>query len=127
MKTNRVGIGRWYLGFGIFLIVCGLAGYASNPAAAKTALMSGATFGILSALWGFWMLKGGRLVAFLAAALTTLLLCAAFSWRSIVSWQAYADGEPKLFAAILITAMLFGSIASIIKLFAARKALLIRI
>lgn len=124
METSRVSIGRWYVGFGIFLIACGLAGYASNPAAAKTALMSGATFGTLSAIWGFWMLKGGRLVAFLIAALTTLLLCGAFSWRSIVSWQAYADGEPKLFAAMLITAMLFASVASIIKLLCARKTLL---
>jgi len=124
MDNNRVSIGRWYIGFGIFLIVCGLAGYASNPAAAKTALMSGATFGTLSALWGFWMLKGGRVAVLIAAGLTTLMLCAAFSWRSIVSWQSYADGEPKLFAATLITAMLFGSVASLIQLIRSSKSLL---
>lgn len=124
MKNSRGSIGRWYIGFGIFLIVCGLAGYASNPAAAKTALISGATFGTVSALWGFWMLKGGRLPALIAAGLTTLMLCGAFSWRSTVSWQAYADGEPKLFAAILITAMLIGSIASLIQLARSGKALL---
>jgi uncharacterized membrane protein (UPF0136 family) len=124
MDNNRVSIGRWYIGFGIFLIVCGLAGYASNPAAAKTALMSGATFGTLSALWGFWMLKGGRVAVLIAAGLTTLMLCAVFSWRSIVSWQSYADGEPKLFAATLITAMLFGSVASLIQLIRSSKALL---
>ncbi|MFQ3224180.1 MAG: uncharacterized membrane protein (UPF0136 family) [Lentimonas sp.] len=124
MENNRISIGRWYVGFGIFLIACGLAGYASNPAAAKTALMSGATFGSMSALWGFWMLKGGRLLVLLASGLTTLMLCGAFSWRSIVSWQAFADGEPKLFAAILITAMLVGSILSLIKLLLASKALL---
>jgi len=123
MENKILEIGRWYIGFGIFLILCGLAGYASNPAAAKTALMSGATFGILSALWGFWLLKGGRIVAFIAASLTTLLLCAAFTWRSIVSWQKYFDGEPKLFAAGLITAMLVGSVISLIKLIAARKAI----
>lgn len=124
MKNNRVSIGRWYVGFGIFLILCGLAGYASNPAAAKTALMSGATFGSLSAIWGFWMLKGGRLLVLIASGLTTLMLCGVFCWRSIVSWQAFADGEPKLFAAILITAMLVGSILSLIKLLLASKALL---
>ncbi|MFT4901766.1 MAG: uncharacterized membrane protein (UPF0136 family) [Lentimonas sp.] len=124
MNNNRSGLGRWYIGFGLFLIVCGLLGYASNPAAAKTALMSGATFGTLSTLWGFWMLKGGRLPVLIAAGLTTLLLCAAFSWRSIVSWQAYAEGEPKLFAASLISAMLLGSIASLIKLSRSFKALL---
>jgi uncharacterized membrane protein (UPF0136 family) len=121
-KTQRIG--RWYIGFGVFLVLCGVAGYASNPAAAKSALMSGGTFGALSALWGFWMLKGGRLYAFIAASLTTLLLIAAFSWRSIVAWQAYADGQPKLFAAALISSMLVGSIISFIKLLAVRKALL---
>jgi hypothetical protein len=86
--------------------------------------MSGATFGTLSALWGFWMLKGGRVAVLIAAGLTTLMLCAVFSWRSIVSWQSYADGEPKLFAATLITAMLFGSVASLIQLIRSSKALL---
>lgn len=120
---SRKKIGQWYLSYGLFLIVCGIAGYLSNPAAAKTALMSGSTFGILSALWGFWMLKGGRIVAFGAALFTTLVLCAAFSWRSIVSWQAVADGEPKVFAASLITAMLVASVLSLIRLFQARQTL----
>lgn len=124
MSQNKQFIGRWYIGFGLFLILCGLAGYASNPAAAKTALMSGGTFGTLSVIWGFWMLKGGRLAAFVAALLTTLMLCAAFSWRSVVSWQAFADGEPKLFAAILITSMLIASLASIVQLFRSKSALL---
>jgi uncharacterized membrane protein (UPF0136 family) len=124
MNTSRVRIGRWYIGFGLFLIVCGLAGYVSNPAAAKTALMSGGTFGSLSALWGFWMLKGGRIAVLIAAGLTTLMLCGAFTWRSIVSWQAYAEGEPKQFAAILITAMLFASVASLVELIRSSSALL---
>jgi hypothetical protein len=71
MSVNRKKIGRWYVAYGIFLIACGLAGYASNPVAAKTALMSGGAFGTLSAFWGFWILKGGRLLALLAAGLTT--------------------------------------------------------
>ena len=121
---SRTSIGRRYIGYGLFLIVCGLVGFASNPAAAKTALMSGATFGVLSALWGFWLLKGGRWPALIAAGLTTLLLCVTFSWRSTMSWQAYADGEPKLFAAILITVMLIGSAASIIQLLRSSKAVL---
>lgn len=121
---SRLSIGRWYIGFGVFLIVCGLAGFASNPAAAKTALMSGAVFGTLSALWGFWLLKGGRWPALIAAGLTTLMLCVTFAWRSTMSWQAYADGEPKLFAAILITVMLIGSVASITQLVRSSKAVL---
>jgi uncharacterized membrane protein (UPF0136 family) len=124
MEIVRKKIARWYISFGLFLIACGIAGYLSNPAAAKTALISGSTFGILSAVWGFWMMKGGRLFAFIAALLTTLMLCAAFSWRSIVSWQAVAEGEPKVFAASLITAMLVASVLSTIQLLLARRALM---
>jgi len=124
MDNQRISIGRWYIGFGLFLVLCGLAGYASNPAAAKTALMSGGTFGTLSALWGIWMLKGGRVTVFVLALLTTLMLCAAFGWRSVVSWQAVSDGEPKIFAASLITAMLVASILSLWQLLRSRSALL---
>ena len=124
MSSGRNKIGRWYVGFGIFLIACGLAGYASNPEAAKTALMSGGAFGTLSSFWGLWILKGGRLLALLAAGLTTLILCAAFTWRSVVSWQAYFEGEPKLFAATLITGMLLASVLSLAQLLRSSKALL---
>lgn len=110
---HAIKTGRWFIGFGGFLILCGLLGYLSNPAAAKTALMSGGTFGLLSAAWGFWMLKGGGKLAWFAAAATTLLLLAAFTWRSIVSWQSFFAGEPKLIAAVLITAMWIASFASI--------------
>ena len=122
---KRIKIGRWYVAYGIFLIACGLAGYASNPVAAKTALMSGGAFGTLRAVWGFWILKGGRALALLAAGLTTLILCAVFTWRSVVSWQAYSEGEPKLFAATLITGMLLASVASLVQVLRSRKTLLI--
>ena len=125
MSNDRKKIGRWYVGYGIFLIACGLAGYTSNPIAAKTALMSGGAFGTLSALLGFWILKGGRLLVLLATGLTTLMLCAAFTWRSVVSWQAYSEGEPKLFAATLITGMLFASVCSLVQLLRSHKSLLV--
>jgi uncharacterized membrane protein (UPF0136 family) len=121
---SRASIGRWYLGFGAFLVLCGLVGFASNPAAAKTALISGALFGALSALWGFCFLKGGRWPALIAAGLTTLLLCVTFAIRSTISWGAYSEGEPKLFAAVLITVMLIGSLASLVQLLRSGKALL---
>jgi hypothetical protein len=113
---NIIKAGRWFIGFGGFLILCGLLGYLSNPAAAKTALMSGGTFGLLSAGWGFWMLKGGGKPAWFGAAATTLLLLAAFTWRSSVSWQAVIAGEPKLFAAVLISVMWAASVASFVVL-----------
>lgn len=106
---------RWLIGFGIFLILCGLAGFLSNPAAAKTALMSGSLFGGLSVLWGVLLGKGFSFAKW-AALVMTLLLCGVFGWRSTVGWQAVADGEPKTFAASLITLMLLGSIATVMRL-----------
>ena len=104
--------GRWFVVFGIFLILCGVAGYLSNPAGAKTALISGGTFGALSVLWGALMLNGFAW-AKTASWVSTLVLVAAFTWRSVVGWTAYASGEPKLFAASLITLMLVASVASL--------------
>ena len=106
---------KWLFGFGAFLFLCGLAGYLSNPEAAKTALISGSLFGALSVLWGFLLGKGLGFARW-AALLTTLLLCLVFSWRSIVSWQKFAEGEPKAFAASLITLMLIGSVATVYRL-----------
>ena len=111
--------GRWFVGFGVFLILCGVAGYLSNPAGAKTALMSGGTFGGLSALWGVLMLKGFGW-ARNAAWISTFVLVAAFAWRSIAGWMAYASGAPKLFAASLITTMLAASLASLFVLWRGR-------
>jgi uncharacterized membrane protein (UPF0136 family) len=112
--------GRWFVGFGIFLILCGVAGYLSNPAGAKTALISGGSFGGRSAVWGLLMMKGFAW-AKVAAWVSTLLLVAAFAWRSVAGWMAYAAGEPKLFAASLITLMLAASLVSLAVL-ARRKA-----
>ncbi len=113
--------GRWFLGFGAFLVLCGLAGFLSNPTAAKTALISGGTFGAVSAVWGGLMLRGYRW-ARPAAGLTTLVLVAAFSWRSWAAWMAVSAGEPKLFAALLITLMLAASVASLVVLARKRPA-----
>ena len=123
MATSRKAIGTWYIGYGIFLILCGIAGFISNPTAAKTALMSGGTFVTLSALWCIWMLKAGRRAAFIAALLTTLMLAIVFIWRSTVSWQAVAQGEPKTFAASLISAMFLASALSLIQLIKAHRTL----
>ena len=112
-------VGRWFVGFGVFLILCGLAGYLSNPAGAKTALVSGGTFGSLSVLWGVLMLKGFSWPK-IAAWITAIVLVAAFAWRSVAGWMAYADGQPKLFAASLITGMLIASLASVLVLWRAR-------
>ncbi len=112
--------GRWFLGFGLFLILCGIAGYLSNPSGAKTALLSGGTFGLLSAFWGFLMLRRHPL-ARLAALICTTFLTAVFFWRATAGWMAVTAGEPKLFAASLITLMLLGSLLSIAVLLKTRQ------
>ena len=112
--------GRWFVGFGIFLILCGMAGFLSNPAGAKTALISGGAFGGLSAVWGVLMLKG-FVWAKTAAWASTIVLVAAFAWRSAAGWMAYAEGQPKLFAASLITTMLVASLASLLVLWRGRS------
>mgnify|MGYP000170059977 FL=1 len=111
---------KWLIGYGVFLFICGLVGYISNPEKAITALISGSVFGGLSILWGFLLIKGMRFAKW-AALVTTLLLCVVFSWRSYASWQAVASGEPKAFAASLITLMLIGSLATVYRLLAKKS------
>lgn len=107
--------------YGMFLIVMGLLGYLSNPEKAKTALMSGGTFGALSILWGVLGARGVRWSR-PAAIVTTGLLAVVFAWRASVGWLAVLDGKSeKLFAAVLITAMLTGSVLMLLALTQARK------
>ena len=107
--------------FGAFLIVMGLVGYLSNPEKAKTALMSGGTFGALSILWGVLGARGVRW-SLPAAIGTTGLLALVFAWRASVGWLAVLDGKSeKLFAAILITLMLAASAAMLPMLFRSLK------
>lgn len=113
MKTTTAG---YLIFYGCFLTVMGLLGYLSNPEKAKTALMSGGTFGALSILWGVLMARGIRW-SLPASVATTGLLAVVFAWRAIVGWLAVLDGQAeKQFAASLITVMLAGSIAMLIRL-----------
>lgn len=107
-------LGKWMIGYGLFLIAMGAAGYLSNPEKAATALMSGGTFGALSMLWG-WLMSRGIGWSRWAAGATTALLLAVFSWRASVSWSAFAGGaSEKLIAAILITLMGTASLAMLL-------------
>ena len=106
MNTKTAG---YLILYGGFLIVIGLAGYLSNPEKAKTALMSGGTFGALSILWGVLGARGVRWSLW-AAIVTTSFLALVFAWRATVGWLAVMDGKSeKLVAAVLITAMLAAS------------------
>ena len=118
MNTKTAG---YLILYGGFLIVMGLVGYLSNPEKAKTALMSGGTFGALSILWGVLGARGARW-SLPAAIVTTGFLALVFAWRASVGWLAVLDGKSeKLFAAILITLMLAASAAMLPMLFRSLK------
>jgi len=106
MKTT----GRILAGYGAFLILIGLLGYLSNPEKAKTALMSGGTFGMLNIGLGVLAIRGWRRAVPVALGLV-VMLSAVFTWRTIATWQAFAGGnEDKLVAGVLITSMLVASL-----------------
>ena len=118
MNTKTAG---YLILYGAFLIVMGLLGYLSNPEKAKTALMSGGTFGALSIVWGVLGARGVRW-SLPAALATTGLLTLVFAWRASVGWLAVIDGKrEKLFAASLITLMLAASVLMLLCLLKSRK------
>ena len=118
MHTKTAG---YLIFYGCFLIVMGLLGYLSNPEKARTALMSGGTFGALSILWGVLLARGVRW-SLPAAVTTTGLLAVVFVWRASVGWLAVLEGQAeKRFAAGLITVMLAASIAMLLRLIKTRK------
>lgn len=113
---------RWILAYGVFLIVAGVLGFLSNPEKAKTALISGGTFGSLSLLWG-WLTHRGVPWAPKAALGTTGFLSLIFTWRSWASWQAVAAGNTdKWIAAVLISSMLAASLVLLGVLLRQRRA-----
>lgn len=108
--------GRWLIGYGLFLLAMGTAGYLWNPEKAVTALLSGSAFGGLSMLWGWLCLRGSAWSRW-AALTTTGLLVVVFCWRATVGWMAVAAGAPeKRVPAILITAMGLASLAMLSRL-----------
>jgi uncharacterized membrane protein (UPF0136 family) len=119
MNTRTAG---YLILYGAFLILCGLLGYLSNPEKAKTALMSGGTFGGLSIIWGVLGARGVRW-SLPAALATTALLALVFGWRASVGWLAVIEGKrEKLFAASLITLMLAASVFMLMNLLKARNS-----
>ncbi|MHC4450516.1 MAG: TMEM14 family protein [Planctomycetota bacterium] len=110
-------------GYGIFLILVGLVGFLSNPEKAKTALLSGGTFGLLNIGLGYLALRGWRR-SVSAALVLAVFLAIVFSWRTFVTWSAYANGKSeKLVAAVLISSMLFATVGIAVYLIRTRRRL----
>lgn len=103
-------LSKWLLIYGAFLILAGVAGFLSNPEKAKTALLSGGTFGGLSIVLGVLNARGiawARKAAFG----TVVFLAVVFVWRASAGWMAVAEGRSeKLFAACLISLMLAATV-----------------
>ncbi|MEM0965998.1 MAG: hypothetical protein AAGJ81_07625 [Verrucomicrobiota bacterium] len=96
--------------YGIFLVAIGVAGYLNNPTKAQTALATGGFFGGIHIFWS-WLWKRKFRVARIGAGVTLIIVLAASTWRSWVSWQAYLGGdESKKFVAFLLTAMFLGTL-----------------
>jgi len=108
--------------YGLFLIFAGLAGFLSNPEKAKTALMSGGTFGLLQILVGAILRKGWKPARRIGIGICGFLALI-FTWRAIVGWMAVAGGQSeKLFAASLISLMLVASLSAIVLLLRQKPA-----
>lgn len=99
--------------YGLFLISVGVIAVMYKPAsgqlgfnpAAKTALLSGGICGGLSIAWGLFLGRGYRW-ARVGAMISCSLFLAAFTWRALAGWMAFAGGQTeKWFAATLITCM----------------------
>ena len=109
------------VGYGLFLMIIGILGFLSNPEKAKTALLSGGGFGLLSIVLGILLHRRFRWARSAAVAMTTLL-ATVFVWRAVVGWSAVNQGQiEKRTAAVLITLMLAASILTVIVLLRSRS------
>jgi len=109
----KKSLAQWLMIYGVFLILAGVAGFLSNPEKAKTALLSGGTFGSLSIAWGILNARGlawSRTAAFVTIGFLSIV----FTWRAAAGWIAVSEGRSeKLFAACLISLM-FAATASML-------------
>jgi hypothetical protein len=109
----RPSLAQWLARYGVFLVCVGIVAVMYEPKsgqigfnpAAQTALISGGICGGLSLAWGLLLGRGFQW-ARVAAMISSSLFLAAFTWRSIAGWMAFAGGQTeKWFASTLITGM----------------------
>lgn len=114
------------IGFGIFLVACGLLGWgaAGFTAKAKTAILSGAVTGILMASMGLLASSSQRVLAVagtVGGIVFPALFAGVFGWRGVIAWQAHAAGQPKLYVAVLLSVMAAASAGVLITLLRERR------
>ncbi len=105
-------LGKILIGYGAFLMLCGVAGWAAAgfTAKAKTAIASGSATGLLMIVLGILALKlhpAGSRAATWTAAVFALLFTGVFTWRASVAWGSLPE---KLYVAVLLSAMAAASV-----------------
>ena len=122
MVRMKSSLPRSLVCYGLFLIGVALIAVMYEPKsgqlgfnpAAKTALLSGGICGGLSIVWGV-LLGRGYQWARVGAIISCALFLAAFTWRAIAGWMAFAGGQTeKWFAATLITCMWAATLALLV-------------
>ncbi|MBC8044745.1 MAG: hypothetical protein IAF08_15010 [Rhizobacter sp.] len=114
--------GKLLIIYGAFLVVCGLAGYLSNPSRAISALISGGSAGATMMALGAAIDRNPRVISHAATGLIAVLTLV-FGWRMVNAWQAATGDAPeKTFTAVLLTVMTLGSILAVIFIFRQRPA-----
>ena len=96
--------------YGVFLILCGLAGYQITDVHSTPALVNGVVFGGLMIFMGV-LLSHGRPWTLPASASATGIFTLTFLWRSAVLWFAVLQGNEHASAtvALLLTIMMIVS------------------
>ncbi|RYD37193.1 MAG: hypothetical protein EOP87_04025 [Verrucomicrobiaceae bacterium] len=104
--------GKWLMGFGVFLFVCGAAAYLSNPAQPPTPLVAGALSGGLMAMLGVLADKGSKWALTSGIMLTIVLLMLALA-MAMQHWLLVFQGGRDLLTPLLDTALLLAASAAL--------------
>lgn len=97
--------GPLLIGYGIFLAIAGIVGYAATHATSTSALLNGGVFGTLMIIMGVVM-RMGRMWTYPAAMSAAVIFTITFAWRGALQWYAVVGGEDeRLPVAILLSVM----------------------
>eukprot|EP01112_Ceratiomyxa_fruticulosa_P003918 TRINITY_DN1423_c0_g1_i1.p1 TRINITY_DN1423_c0_g1~~TRINITY_DN1423_c0_g1_i1.p1 ORF type:complete len:129 (+),score=6.94 TRINITY_DN1423_c0_g1_i1:39-425(+) len=99
--------------YAVFIAVMGIIGFLTNPAKAKSALISGLVSGGLCLVWSYLISNGSSNTSkwgCIAGFVSCLVLGFVFAWRAFLAWNSYLSGqEEKLVPAVLTSVMSLAS------------------